>query len=331
MSVPTPVKGSLDIMLPYMQPDAFVSVIPGSSDDSHQVSGLSDTYRGKTTNATVLLLAARRDHPGAAIIHVDLSDVRDPVAADRLVQSALLVTNDSDVIIVAGGGVDVTSLHSAMCDANPSWTLHAHGNQFVLKSSTLTSAPPERLPALPSIATLDTFDATRCSNASADVILMTRNRPLQTLAFLDSLATHVTGIHKVWLVQRADDALFTDTYAAVVSCVAGRLNVGVVPDDGSDFGGLVASVLRTMSATNVMLAVDEIIWLRPVDLRRAACLLDAAGDDVGAFQLRLGENFGRSFGTDPRFTPLKHSPGIYAYYPRRMRYLLTWYTYFNNR
>ena len=327
VSVPTPVKGSLDIMLPYMQPDAVVSVIPGSSDDSHQVSGLSDTYRGKTTNATVLLLAARRDHPGAAIIHVDLSDVRDPVAANRLVQSALLVTNDSDVIIVAGGGVDVTSLHSAMCEANPSWTLHAHGNQFVLKSSTLTSAPPERLPALPSIATLDTFDETRCSNASADVILMTRNRPLQTLAFLDSLATHVTGIHKVWLVQRADDALFADTYAAVVSCVAGRLNVGVVLDDGSDFGGLVASVLRTMSATNVMLAVDEIIWLRPVDLRRAACLLDAAGDDVGAFQLRLGENLGRSFGTDPRFMPLKHSPGIYAYYPRRMRYLLTWYTY----
>ena len=320
VSVPTPVAGTLSILLPYMQPDAVVSVIPGSSYDRHDVSGLFETYHGKADNATVLLSAARQDHPGAAIIHVQLSHVGDPVTAARLIQSALLVATDSDVIIVAGGGTDVASLQSDMCETHPSWTLHEHHGQLVLKSSTLTSAPPERIPPPPSIAIQETFDTTRCGNVSADVILMTRNRPLQTLAFLDSLATHVTGINMVWLVQRADDVLFTAAYAAVVSCVADRLNVTVVLDNGHNFGERIAHVLQTSTASSVMLAVDEIIWLRPVDLRLGACLLDASGDNVGAFQLRLGENLGRSFDGDSRFVQLRHYPGMYAYYPRRIRY-----------
>ena len=320
VSVPTPVAGTLRIPLPYMHPDAVVAVIPGSSYDSHDVTGLFETYHGKAGNATVLLTAVRQDHPGAAIIHIQLSHVGDPVVAARLIQSAFIVATDSDVIIVAGGGMDVASLHSDMCEMHPSWTLHEHHGQLVLKSSTLTSAPPERVPPPPSIANQETFDTTRCSNVSADVILMTRNRPLQTLAFLESLATHVTGVNMVWLVQRADDALFTEAYAAVVSCVADRLNVTVVSDNGHIFGERVAHVLQTSSASIVMLAVDEIIWLRSVDLRIAACLLDVSDDDVGAFQLRLGENLGRSFDGDPRFVPLSHHPGMYTYYPRRMRF-----------
>ena len=320
VSVPTPVAGTLRILLPYMHPDAVVSVIPGSSYERHDVSGLFETYHGKADNATVLLTAARHGHPGAAIIHVQLSHIGDPVMAARLIQSAFLVASDTDVIIITSGGMDVASLHSDLCETHPSWTLHEHHGQLVLKSSALTSAPPERVPPPPSIATQETFDMTQCGNVSADIILMTRNRPLQTLAFLESLATHVAGINHVWLVQRADDALFTDAYSAVVSCVGDRLNVTVISDNGHNFGERVAHVLQTSSASSVMLAVDEIIWLRPVDLRLVACLMDVSGDDVGAFQLRLGENLGRSFEGDPRFVPLKHSPGMYTYYPRRMRY-----------
>ena len=321
MSVPTPVEGAVSVMMPYMQPDAVVSVIPSSAgSDDHEESGLFHTYRAVSSNATHLLNVARREHPGAAIIHVNLRTLHDDAYALAVFQSALRVANDSDVIVVSGGP-ELTSLHSAMCAVRPSWTLHLHGETVVLKSAKLTSAPPERVPPPPAIARMSTLDVdARCSDVSADVILMTRNRPLQTLAFLESLANHVTGVNKVWLVQRADDALFIEAYATIVSCLAGRLNIAVVPDDRRDFGGRVESVLRGTTATSVMLAVDEIIWLRDVDLRRAACLLHVADGEVAAFQLRLGENLGRTFDDDPRFVPLKHSPEMFVYYPRRMRY-----------
>ena len=320
VSVPTPVDGRVAVMMPYMQPDAVVSVIPSSGSDDHEESGLFHTYRAVSSNATHLLNTARRDHPGAAIVHVNLRTLRDDVDALTVFQSALHVANNSDVIVVSGGP-ELTSLHSAMCAVHPSWTLHLHGETFVFKSAELTSAPPERVPPPPAIARMSTLDVdARCADVSADVILMTRNRPLQTLAFLESLANLVTGVNKVWLVQRADDALFIEAYATIVSCLAGRLNIGVVPDDGRDFGGRIASVLRGTTATSVMLAVDEIIWLRNVDLRRAACLLDVADGEVAAFQLRLGENLGRAFDDQSRFIPLKHSPEMFVYYPRRMRY-----------
>lgn len=126
----------------------------------------------------------------------------------------------------------------------------------------------------------------------------------QTFAFLDSLSRMVTGVGTVWIIGKFEDPLIHDGYRLSVQCFnrrhrgistsaaasASTFRVEFVNDDhqlrdergnvvrrdgGSDvwsqtLGQTLVDTLRSrIRVDHVMVAVDEMIWIRPVDLRRA--------------------------------------------------------------
>ena len=124
----------------------------------------------------------------------------------------------------------------------------------------------------------------------------------QTFAFLDSLSKMVSGVGTVWIIVKSEIQLIDDGYQLAKRCFNQRSNMDVttsktsstrtsfrveyIPDDeplrdvrgtviqsnvAQTLGKTLIDILRMRSrADHVMLAVDEMIWLRPVNLWRAA-------------------------------------------------------------
>lgn len=135
---------------------------------------------------------------------------------------------------------------------------------------------------------------------------------MQTFAFLDSLSQMVAGVGTVWIVvksespttdagyQLVDRCFNKDSYGSVsdsTSSSQSSFRVEFVSDTTNNrwepnneqtppksstgnwkqhtLGRTVADTLRMRSSSShVMLAVDEMIWIRPVDLRRVTQLLN---------------------------------------------------------
>jgi hypothetical protein len=97
----------------------------------------------------------------------------------------------------------------------------------------------------------------------------------------------------------------------------------VLHDKDNDFGKQVLTALQETKSQYIVMAVDEMIWLRPIDLRQCSCLLRQVDGQAFGFQLRLGYNIGsmpQGKLRSGRFYPIGFDNEIVIYYPLQLAY-----------
>ena len=180
-----------------------------------------------------------------------------------------------------------------MCTKKKSWKLYRNNPYYLMKSSYFTPPHPVTFSSLDiSALTIENgvIDLVNCSSLKTDIVLFTKNRPLQSHAFIESLLQMVTGVNKLWIIAHSDQVEISLGYEKLVNCFSHELNVELIFDHDEGFGRTFDGILHKSDADYIMMNVDEIVWLRPVDLNTATCLMDSLGEKVISFQLRLGEN-----------------------------------------
>ena len=324
---PKTLTGTIRLMFPIMHPDAAITLIPNNDVEKYLVDGPFQVYKSPK-NVSAMLEVVRKHHKGPAIISVNTDDVKD-ITTQKLYEyifAALISATDRDIVIFQGYHPALGDVHKHMCELHPNWKIyHKHGsNVYVLKSAALIKNLP-RDPVMPPQLVLST-ERPECSpeHTKVDIILMTRNRPLQTYAFLDSLRKYVSNVHKIWVLYRADEDLFKDGYDLAISCAGRSLPIEGVRDFPGEFGSKVLDIAQRSEAQYFVLGVDEMIWLMHVDLQYSACLLKKGEGAFHTFQLRLGKSTG-SYPTDQdtldkRFFPMAHNSSVFAYYPLRLEH-----------
>lgn len=140
--------------------------------------------------------------------------------------------------------------------------------------------------------------------ATVDVLIFSKDRPLQLLALLESQARHVAHAGAVAVVVRATSAETAAGYqlvAALHPSVHFEWQAQASRDwlGRAAFRRSVVAALAVLRAPFVAPLVDEVVWLRPVDLADVASALAQLGGQ-GTFQLRLGLHYTNAAAAKPR-------------------------------
>ena len=266
------------------------------------------TLRG-IENISSKLAQIRDKYTGPSIIWNMLTD--------NITEFLVNEGQEGDILIFPNNEATNTLLEN-ICVKHASWRIFAHDDKLFIKSLNIKKHPLVSLPPSPNLLqeSIDVHIVT------VDIILFTKNRPLQTLAFMKSLAYQVTGINKVYVQYVADGDEFEEGYSMVAYCVS-KLDIVLVPEKERGFRDTFLGLLESSTASHVMLAVDELIWIRPVDLRVAADILHRNQDTTATFQLRLGQDVGvytQIKNTTHVFRDIYPEQDILAYYPFRLPY-----------
>ncbi len=316
--LPKPKESLLYLYLPYTHPDSVITINPGNEEPVFQGRGMFYEYAGGKLSE--LLADARRQHSGAALLWVYGKYIKQDNYDDYL-KTVLLQSVHGDIIVISGENEMTVRSLQRICQTHEPWEVSKVDFALILKSPDLPIFIPPTLPPIPD------FGNGKCrqQDITTDLILTTRNRPMQTLAFLQSLHMMITGLNKVWVLYKADDNIFREGYMKVRQCMGGKLDIVLVDDETKGFGQTYLDLLNEMESDYVILAVDEMIWLRPVDLKVATCLLYLGHPNIASFQLRLGKNIGHYHdisNRDHRIRPVR-APGaeeIYLLFARRLEY-----------
>ena len=326
VEIPTDrISGSMNLVLPLMQPDVIIAVLPESDRTTHAVDGLFETYVDEGSLSQVLeKVNAEHDAPKLFMVNAVGQSER---KLSEMVFACLSRATDDDVIVfesITNSNAFLTVMHRGVCKTHRKWIINriSNSNFLILRASESRQIPKISLPPLPNFLHSSRVD--RNEHVTTDVILFSRNRPLQTFAFFDSLTRLVTGVNKVWILLKSDDTIFDSGYDLILECFSSVVKIEIVRQEVTEhFGNGILQLLRSSEADFVVIAVDEIIWLRPVDLQLVASLMQQ-DDSIASFQLRLGENIlngpSRFKDWDHRFVPLKSQQEILAFYPRRLPY-----------
>lgn len=323
------IMGTIKYMLPLMQPESVLSLYPESHDSQRVVNGLFETYRSKG-NLSKLFDQVIVDHPGPKIYSINVDKFSESKSVEYIL-ACLKKASDRDIVLIddtqRSKSREFWSLVFAdMCANRLDWKIYQRIDLVLLKSRSLTK--PEALNITPIPGCAKSFAPG--ANFTTDIILFSKNRPLQAFAFFDSLKKQVSGVNKVWLLLKTEDEIFERGYEIIRNCFATYVQIEIIrqgkdDDNRVSFGQNVLNILQQRSTADcVMLAVDEMIWLRPVNLKTVSSLLNECDrEEVFSFQLRLGHNIRSHIPIDNhdlRFHPLKFDEDILAFYPRRLPY-----------
>lgn len=322
--IPGLMKTILHHMVILYHPDAIISITLNYHHDDQVVNGINHDYYFTKSTVFQALGNVAEDYPeNAFLFYLKANDLEDSDSSRYLAETIQRAT-DKDLIMLERKSAPLVAIHKQMCEAHPSWKMYTNGNFVLLKSRHLTEAPPVVIPAPPSIASLSEVPSCPPGRTKTDIFLMTKNRPLQTLAFLESLQKLVKYVNKVWIIQRTDEQAFRDGYEKVVKCMGKLLEIEVLEQQGvAPIGGVVLEALEKSKADYAMFAVDELVWTHPVDLNEVGCLLENSGEPTTSFQLRLGDNLNIPLNKqqkEEQFITLKANQKICMYYPLRLQY-----------
>ena len=298
-----------------MHVESIVNIHPNSKKNSYSEQGIRRVYHGEGSTKDILSHVQFRD-PSLPKVYYIYTEEFTEGSVDYIISTA----NTADIILIEDEYVDLKDLQVKMCEHHPTWRIYKEKKYTLLARHlenpvTLLTAPRP----LPSIITDPTIGA--CQPIQVDIILLTKRRPLQTLAFLDSLADMVTGINKVWLLQKAGGDSFKKGYDKVNKCMKKRLDLVTVTDEDRKMGPALEEILKKSTARYVIICVDEMVWMKPFDLQQVACLLEHNNQDMISFQLRLGKNldvYQKEYKGE-RFFPLQSHPDIIAFYPENLK------------
>ena len=121
---------------------------------------------------------------------------------------------------------------------------------------------------------------------TVELIVFSKNRPLQLYAFLESCKRYVVGLDTVSVIYCSDEP-FAQAYKEVHACFATvRFMQQAADNPYADFKKLLCDTVCLSRATHIIFAVDDIVVIDTVDIHRCATLLEKYR--AYGFYLRLG-------------------------------------------
>ncbi len=138
------------------------------------------------------------------------------------------------------------------------------------------------------------FFSASALGAVADLIVFSKNRPLQLYAFLESVQRYVAGISSTTVIYNATDEHFAAGYRQVQRDFP---QVNFAHQLGrQDFKQTTFQAIATGSASYLIFAVDDIVVIDTVDLTLCARLLEKY--KAYGFYLRLGSDITHCYMTN---------------------------------
>ena len=316
------IEGLMNIMLPYAHPDAIVNIIPGDGELVVRSSGVFTTVQYGGMNVTRLFKEAIRIHPTSCLIWIGSGTGDDHDHVISTLHSALSVVSERDIIAIHDSHMNIKRIYECMCTKQKTWHITKRDGIFLLKSIAFDKPNVDILPSVPTLQKMSK-QSLNCDKdiLKTDVVIFTKERPMQLFAFLESLYKMVTGVNAVWVIQYPSE-LFQAGYQFVYESFANLMNIHPIQQQDGDFGNTLLSVLDSMTANYVVLAVDEIIWLSKLDLHHSSCLIEEGKDEIATFQLRLGKNLQtyNDIKEMGRFHTLNIDSDTLIFYPKRLPY-----------
>lgn len=129
-----------------------------------------------------------------------------------------------------------------------------------------------------------------------DIVVFSYNRPLQLYAFLESQATYVKNLHRLYVIYRADSDQYDDGYAVVkqefpqVTYIKQSFETPF-----EDFAPLVHKAVfdrQVSGARYIAFALDDNIIRDPIDMKEVVSLMKETG--AYGFYFRLGNHIANS-------------------------------------
>jgi len=131
-----------------------------------------------------------------------------------------------------------------------------------------------------------------------DLVVFSKDRPLQLYAFFESVQTYLSGISEMHVIYCASDTDFEDGYSVVKEKFPGVIFHKQSQNPHADFKPLVLKAVysKTSRSKYVMFGVDDIIVKDYANLIKAIGALEKY--KAWGFFLRLGKNITYTYTTD---------------------------------
>ena len=126
-----------------------------------------------------------------------------------------------------------------------------------------------------------------------DLIIFSYKRPMQLYALLESLEEYVQGLHKIFVLYRADDERYEQSYKAVNNKFENVIFIRQSFDPKTDFQPLVVECLETSTSDYIMFATDDDLVLNKISIKE--CIKALQKTHAYGFYLRLGKNLNQSY------------------------------------
>ncbi len=136
-----------------------------------------------------------------------------------------------------------------------------------------------------------------------DLIVYSKDRPLQLLSFLESLGKYATGVNKVFVVYASSDAYepgYKEVFEKFNGLTIYRQNNNL---HGTDFKQINLDIINQMVSNYVAFAVDDIVVKDRFDF--AECAKYLRHTDAYGFYLRLGDHVDYCY-TENRYQGVPH-------------------------
>lgn len=140
------------------------------------------------------------------------------------------------------------------------------------------------------------------ATASTDLLIFSKDRPMQLYALLESVGRYVSGLNKVTVLYRTSSSKFDSGYQIVKNDFAHVDYIQQAPKPAKDFWPLTQKAIFDSPAPYIMFAVDDDMVVDEVDCDQCTQLLDAH-DALYGFYLRLGSNICHSYAAN-KATPV---------------------------
>jgi len=122
----------------------------------------------------------------------------------------------------------------------------------------------------------------------ADLIIFSRDRPIQLLALLESINKHVAGLGEIRTIYRSSSKEFDEGYQEVKKDFPNIIFLKQGENPENDFKPLTMKSIVESPNDYIIFAVDDIIVKDFVDINEATKALEAT--EAYGFYLRLGKN-----------------------------------------
>lgn len=150
---------------------------------------------------------------------------------------------------------------------------------------------------------------------AADLVVFSKDRPMQLDALLHSLHDHVQGLISVHVIYHAASDAFEQGYQILKETYS---HVHFIEQSrkapSKDFKTHVVALFEQLQSEWIMFAVDDIVVTRPFNLREMIAALQRTG--AYGFYVRLGANITYCYSENrtSAVPPLKHEgEGVYSW------------------
>jgi len=138
-------------------------------------------------------------------------------------------------------------------------------------------------------------------------VVFSKDRPMQLFALLTSYIRHVSNPVPLVVVYSASSVSYADAYLEVCATLGEFVEISLI-DDTQGFRNSLLDVLAHTRTRNVLFFVDDIVFIRPVDLQ----LAQEIDPSRYILSLRHGPHLSRSYTANTTQQPPNFGPSPYG-------------------